>query len=66
MYSYNQCFFANGSFLGHCKKILDFFVQRTKKKSILFMHFHTKIAEILSSTYKIEHFSRFLGQNAYF
>jgi len=25
-----------------------------------------KIAEILSSTYKIEHFSRFLGQNTYF
>jgi len=25
-----------------------------------------KIAEILSSTYKIEHFSRFLGQNTHF
>jgi len=66
-------------------KFWTFLYNVQRKKSILFMHFHTKnrnffaaiylftyylnlafwmfkIAEILSSTYKIEHFSRFLGQ----
>jgi len=80
-------FFQFAKFFRLTKKIWTFLYKVQRKKSILFMHFHTKnwkifaaiylftyylnlafwmfkIAESLSYTYKIEHFSRFLGQNS--